>query len=81
MKKITQVAGLFLVGAMLNISNPVIAQTTDNGSSTTTSASHDNDNDDSGKWGLAGLLGLLGLLGLRRKDNHVDHTRTTNVNR
>ena len=80
MKKITQVAGLFLVGAMLNISNPVVAQTSDSSPSTSTTTSHDN-NDDSGKWGLAGLLGLLGLLGLRKKDHVVDHNRTTNVNR
>ena len=79
MKKLTQFAGIFLMGAMLNFSSPVIAQTTDNTPSTTTTST--DNHDDTGKWGLAGLLGLLGLLGLRKKDHVVDHTRSTNVNR
>lgn len=79
MKKITNVAGIFLLGAMLNISTPVVAQTTDNTPSTTTTTTHNDD--DKGKWGLAGLLGLLGLLGLRKKDHVIERDRTTNVNR
>ena len=80
MKKITRIAGIFILGAMLNAGNPVVAQNSDNTPSTTTTTSTDN-HDDTGKWGLAGLLGLLGLLGLRKKDHVVDHNRTTNVNR
>lgn len=82
MKKLTKFTGIFILGAMLNVSNPVVAQTTttDNTPSTTTNTSTDR-HDDTGKWGLAGLLGLLGLLGLRKKDHVVDHNRTTNVNR
>ena len=40
-----------------------VAQTTGNETGTTTEQ-----NDDSGKWGLAGLLGLAGLAGLARRD-------------
>ena len=40
-----------------------VAQTTGNDTGTTTEQ-----DDDSGKWGLAGLLGLAGLAGLARRD-------------
>jgi MYXO-CTERM domain-containing protein len=48
-----------------------VAQTGTNNGGTTTEQ-----NDDSGKWGLAGLLGLAGLAGLAkrdRRDNRADY--------
>jgi hypothetical protein len=73
MKKITMV---FALAALIGISTPSVAQTTDNGTPTTQTSDND---DDSGKWGLAGLLGLLGLIGLKGKDK--DNHRNTTTNR
>ena len=77
MSMITKTISVITLAVFLAAGNPVIAQTSDN---TSTSASSNNDrNDDSGKWGLLGLAGLLGLLGLRRRDD--DRHRNTTVNR
>lgn len=80
MKHLKKTLAIISFFTILGVSNPVIAQT-DNNPTTTTATTDDNDDDDDmGKWGLAGLLGLLGLLGLRRKDDDRDRNRT-NVNR
>jgi MYXO-CTERM domain-containing protein len=49
-----------------------VAQTTGNNTGTAT----EQNDDDSGRWGLAGLLGLAGLAGLARRDrrdNRADY--------
>lgn len=80
MKRVTKGIAIATLCAMMGISTPVAAQTTD--TATNSAATRADDHDDTGKWGLAGLLGLLGLLGLRKKDVVDDRTRTTtNVNR
>lgn len=75
MKKITKALSILTLCVFIGVSNPVMAQTT--GSDITTETR--NNDDDTGKWGLAGLLGLLGLLGLRKRDD--DKHRNTSVNR
>ena len=74
MKRFTKVFAIAVLGSTLLFTTPVMAQTGDNGSTTSTMAG-DDDHDDSGKWGLLGLVGLAGLLGLKRKDD--DRTRVT----
>lgn len=76
MKKVTLVFASILLGFLLTVSSPVVAQ--DNSAGTTQTA-HSDDDGDEGKWGLAGLLGLLGLLGLKKRDD--DNDRKVNVNR
>lgn len=74
MKKLTKSLAVLSLTAFLGFTNPVVAQSTDNGSATT--QTRDDDRGDSGKWGLLGLAGLLGLLGLRKRDDHRTHSTT-----
>lgn len=76
MKKVNKVLGVLALTAFIGFTNPVVAQSTDNGAAATRTMDDDND-DDSGKWGLAGLLGLLGLLGLKRRDRDDHRTHST----
>ena len=76
MKKYTKIIGIALLSSSLLLSNPTMAQSTDNTTSST--ADRTTNHDDTGKWGLAGLLGLLGLLGMRRNDNDRNRITTTN---
>ena len=78
MKKLFRAFSILLICAALGITNPVVAQSSD---PNTTTASTNNGDDDTGKWGLAGLLGLLGLLGLRKKDDDYRTRSTTTTNR
>jgi MYXO-CTERM domain-containing protein len=72
MKKVFKFSSLLFMSAMLTISSPVPAQTTDDGT-TTTRADNDDDHDHGQDWGWIGLAGLLGLLGLRKKDDRHVH--------
>jgi len=78
MKKVTKALSILSLAAFLGLTNPVAAQSTDNGTGTTRTMV--DDHNDSGKWGLLGLAGLLGLLGLRKKDRD-DHRTHSNVTR
>ena len=81
MKRVTKTFGLLVLSALLTVSQPTMAQSTDNTSSTTSTTTDNDGNNDTGKWGLAGLLGLLGLLGLRKRDDDRHGTTHTNTNR
>jgi MYXO-CTERM domain-containing protein len=85
MKKISRITNVLMLGLLLNITTPVLAQT-DNGAGTTTvtTSDRDDDDDDDQDWGWIGLLGLLGLLGLRKRDDRhiqVERRSDTNTNR
>ncbi len=78
MKKVTKVLAVLTMSIFLGVTNPVVAQST-GGGATTTEVDGESDADDDGddEWGLLGLLGLAGLLGLKRRDRD-DHKTTTN---
>ncbi len=80
MKKNKNIFGILMLIAVLGISSPVVAQTSDSARNTTAYA-NDNRDDNTGKWGLLGLAGLLGLLGLRKKEDNYNNRTTTNTNR
>lgn len=71
MKKIRTILPAALISFALGVHTPTQAQDS-NRPDTENRASRDDDNQNTGKWGLAGLLGLLGLLGLKKNDTHVD---------
>ncbi|MDB5197955.1 MAG: hypothetical protein JWP88_2326 [Flaviaesturariibacter sp.] len=74
MKKLLKV---FAFSALIGVSYPVMAQTTESGTTTTTTRTEEDDNDDHGKWGLLGLAGLLGLIPKKKHDTVVRTTGTT----
>jgi MYXO-CTERM domain-containing protein len=76
MKKVTKVFSVIALTLVLGFATPVVAQNT--GDNTSTMATANDNDDDTGKWGLAGLLGLLGLLGLKRRDDDKHRNTTTN---
>lgn len=67
MKKVTKALAVLSLAAFIGFTNPAVAQTS--GDATTTESTN-NDQGDHGKWGLLGLAGLLGLLGLKKRDDH-----------
>jgi MYXO-CTERM domain-containing protein len=76
MKKLTKTCFAVVLCCSLTVATPLLAQN-DPGTTGTSQVADRNNDDDTGKWGLAGLLGLLGLLGLRKRDDDVKTTRVT----
>jgi len=73
MKKTLNLTLILAMAGLLFVNDPVISQTNDAGTVTTTD---DMDDDDGNDWGWIGLLGLIGLYGLRRKKEHYSTTTT-----
>ncbi len=78
--KMTQIATVLGLGAVMALSNPALAQTggnNDGGTGTTRANDQRDDNDDT-DYGWLGLLGLAGLAGLLKKpERHVVHQTDT----
>ncbi|THU41091.1 hypothetical protein FAM09_02950 [Niastella caeni] len=67
MKKFAKPFIAVVLCCSLTIATPLLAQNETNTSAAQTADRNEDDN--TGKWGLAGLLGLIGLAGLRRRDD------------
>lgn len=73
MKKTLNLTLILAMAGMLFVNYPVISQTNDPGTVTTTDDRYDGDGND---WGWIGVLGLIGLYGLRGKKEHYSTTTT-----
>ncbi len=74
---------LAILGAIALAATPAAAQNAATTADPYAAAPVEQEDDDSGKWGLLGLLGLAGLLGMKRRDRDDDvrRTGTGNTNR
>jgi hypothetical protein len=66
-----------LAALSLTASGAAMAQGTATDDPAMAGAPVEEEDDDSGKWGLLGLLGLAGLLGMKRRDDDRDRRTTT----